>query len=200
MNCVDKILIRLNNKPINNLVDKIINKGIEKPNAIPIIFCSVIALYSTTHFLFNLKGGTDSIYIHFLILIQFVASISDINNKMIPLQLTLGAMSSGILIMLYFESLDVLKERIISAGLAFIILFILLLISKGQIGGGDLMLFLVTGFFTGIPSMLSILFLSVVISGLFSIVLVVFKKRGKSTEIPFAPFVLLATSISAIYL
>ncbi|MDF2989093.1 MAG: prepilin signal peptidase PulO-like peptidase [Eubacterium sp.] len=200
MSSLVKIKNKLNNKTINDFKSRIINKVRNKPNAIPIIICSVITFNSMANFLFNFKGGKEAIYIHFLILIQFIAAIGDINKKLIPLQLMLGALLAGTFTMLLFDGLAVFKEHLVSGGLAFFILLFLMLISKGQIGGGDLALFMVTGFFTGIPSMFSILFLSVIVSGIFSLVIVIYKKGGKKSEIPFAPFLLLATSISAMFI
>jgi leader peptidase (prepilin peptidase)/N-methyltransferase len=72
---------------------------------------------------------------------------------------------------------------------------LLILVSKRQVGGGDLALMTVTGFFTGVNAFFSILFVSIVLTGMYSLLLIFVKKGNRKTEIPFAPFILLATVI-----
>lgn len=79
--------------------------------------------------------------------------------------------------------------------MAFLIIAPLIYITKGQIGTGDLMLLAVTGLFSGWTGLLNILFLSVLLSGIFSFFIVVLKKGSGRSEIPFAPFIFLATVV-----
>lgn len=72
---------------------------------------------------------------------------------------------------------------------------LLLLISfatKGAFGAGDALVLIVTGSFLGIGRNISLFFLSLILSALFSIGLMVFGKCKKEKEFPFVPFVFAA--------
>ena len=70
------------------------------------------------------------------------------------------------------------------------------LISRGGIGVGDVKLFAVIGCFVGSGTILTLTFLSVVVSAAYSIIMLVLKKTGLKEEIPFAPFVLVGTVLT----
>lgn len=70
------------------------------------------------------------------------------------------------------------------------------LISRGGIGAGDVKLFAVIGCFVGSGTILTLTFLSVVVSAAYSIIMLVLKKTGLKEEIPFAPFVLVGTVLT----
>lgn len=70
------------------------------------------------------------------------------------------------------------------------------LISRGGIGAGDVKLFAVIGCFVGSGTILTLTFLSVVVSAAYSIIMLVLKKTGLKEEIPFAPFGLVGTVLT----
>ncbi len=69
---------------------------------------------------------------------------------------------------------------------------LLLLISfatKGAFGVGDALVLMVTGSFLGTQKNLSLFFLSLILSAVFSIGLMIFGKCAKDKEFPFVPFI-----------
>lgn len=70
------------------------------------------------------------------------------------------------------------------------------LVSRGGIGAGDVKLFTVIGCFVGSGTILTLTFLSVVVSAAYSIIMLVLKKTALKEEIPFAPFVLVGTILT----
>ena len=130
-----------------------------------------------------------------LVTIQLVSSINDLYNKTISLKLIFVGILIGYAGFLWLFHADIFRNHILGGVVAFLIMALLIVLSKGQIGGGDLWLMTLTGFFTGIYSCFSILFISIILAGIYSLLLLLAKKADRRTEIPFAPFILIATVI-----
>lgn len=167
---------------------KVINK-----NAISIILCVCAWCISILCILMKSDPFPTLLTMVVIITIHLLAALSDIYNRIIPLKLTLSALVIGILIYVIFYNTKVGLNYILAGFFAFIIVKILIVITKSQIGGGDLALMTVTGLFVGVASFFSILFIAILLSGIYSVILLLIKKVDKKTEIPFAPFILLAT-------
>ena len=69
-------------------------------------------------------------------------------------------------------------------------LLILSLITKGKIGIGDALMFMITGALLGINANVSLLYLTCLLSGLFALILLITKKKNRQERIPLAPFTL----------
>gem|GEM_PF-4752195 len=178
-----------------NKVLRMINSLIKGKHKISLFCCFVIAVASAGA-VFSGVGKTDKgILAAALMLVQLVAAASDLNSKMIPFCLMPLSLLLGTAILYLTDGSGDFKNHIIGGLVAFAVLVIMIFISKGQIGGGDLQLFTVTGFYTGGFVVLSIILLSTVFSGLYSLFLLILGKGGRSTEFAFAPFVLYATAI-----
>lgn len=68
--------------------------------------------------------------------------------------------------------------------------------SKGGMGGGDIKLMGVLGFWLGWRTTLLMMLLSFLIGGVLSILLLFFKIKGRKEAIPFGPFIAIATFIT----
>ncbi|MSU75777.1 MAG: prepilin peptidase [Candidatus Magasanikbacteria bacterium] len=74
------------------------------------------------------------------------------------------------------------------------------LVSRGKwIGGGDVRLGVVMGALLGFPNILVALFLAYVGGGLISLPLVIFKKKGMQSQIPFGTFLSVATLVAMLW-
>lgn len=88
-------------------------------------------------------------------------------------------------------------NSLLSALLASIFFLIIFLISRGQwMGFGDVELAFLMGLFLGFPKILLALLLSFLIGAIIGIGLVIFKKKELKSEVPFAPFLVIATFIA----
>ncbi len=178
------------NKTING-----IDKETIKKNAIPMIFCFITWAVVNILLLYYTGLGIVFITTFLLLTMQLIASINDLYNKTIPLKLIISGSIIGLLIFIVFNKSNALIICLFGGVTAFALMKLLILISKRQVGEGDLALMTATGFYAGINNFFSILFISIVLTGLYSLFLVFTKKGDRKTEIPFAPFVLLATII-----
>lgn len=155
----------------------------------------IICLGTEIHILFTRNIGVPVVMTVVLLFIQLAAASSDLRNRTIPLWLILSSMVFGALFLCFSSNSISIKTHIFGGLSAFLIIAPLIYITKGQIGTGDLMLLAVTGLFSGWTGLLNILFLSVLLSGIFSFFIVVLKKGSGRSEIPFAPFIFLATVV-----
>lgn len=73
-----------------------------------------------------------------------------------------------------------------------ILMLLVSLITKGQIGTGDGIIFCITGLGLGFWNNLWLLMLSLFMAGIFSGILWMLKRVGRKSEIPFVPFILIS--------
>lgn len=71
-----------------------------------------------------------------------------------------------------------------------VVLLIIGYLSKEKIGYGDGLLFVATGVYLGFWNNLILLWLSSTLAGIYGLILMIFKKKRKESEIPLVPFIL----------
>lgn len=82
---------------------------------------------------------------------------------------------------------------LLTGGILFLLVYFL---SRGGVGMGDVKLMGVVGSYVGIGGIMPTVFLTVMVSAIYSIILLLLKKIGWKEEIPFAPFVLAGTVLA----
>ncbi len=87
----------------------------------------------------------------------------------------------------------------IGGAVGFALLFLVALISRGGMGGGDIKLAGFLGLTTGFPLILVAIFFAVVIGGLLSAILLLLKVRGRKQSIPFGPFLVFAALLTLVW-
>lgn len=142
--------------------------------------------------------------IRYLILyaVLFLTAWIDQGNRRIPnkiLKMLLGI--RGILIVLEWLMFPQLGLAVLISALLGMLLgggmFLLAhFISKGGVGMGDVKLLAVIGAYMGSGSIMSVVFLAVVASACYSIVMLILKKIKLKEEIPFAPFIFIGTVLA----
>lgn len=92
--------------------------------------------------------------------------------------------------------ISVIAAALIAGG----IFLAIILVSKGKwMGMGDVKIGILMGLILGLPQILIALFLAFLIGALVSIILLILKKKNLKSEIPFGPFLVLATIISLFF-
>ncbi|EPR08280.1 prepilin peptidase [Ruminiclostridium papyrosolvens] len=154
------------------------------------IICIVVWTIGSIVTVGFLNKSKVAVAIEVLLIVQLLAAIWDINNMTIPAKITVPAILAGVGIMAFTGRI---LEGMAALIVSFILMKLLAIISRNQVGGGDVAIMTVTGLYTGISTLISTLFTSVTLAGLFSAIIIVSGKAHKKTEIPFAPFILAAT-------
>ncbi len=127
-----------------------------------------------------------------LVIVSFliVIFVYDLKHYIIPDVVIYPA----IIISFFFSSFALLSL----AGAAFFLSIVL--VSKGKwMGMGDVKLAVFMGFVLGWPNILSALLLSFVLGAIVGVVLIILKRKKLKSEIPFGPFLCLATLIMMLY-
>ncbi|ADD02327.1 peptidase A24A domain protein [Thermoanaerobacter italicus Ab9] len=134
----------------------------------------------------------------FIAAILITVSFIDIDYKIVPNKIILVGFIGGIIfrILMYnYGLIDYIVGLILGGG----ILLLISLISGGEIGGGDIKLMALIGFFIGWKLTILVLFLSVIIGALGGVILVALKIKGGKDYIPFVPYISIAWFISILY-
>ncbi|MCR5772035.1 MAG: prepilin peptidase [Butyrivibrio sp.] len=128
------------------------------------------------------------IFIVLIMLILLIASIYDIKNKAITVpMLVIGAVTAVIcgIFQLYFGT--TLYSEIVSLFPGALVLAIAYL-TREQIGFGDGFMILFLGPVFGLVNVIIGISAAFILSALFSAALLIFKKAGKKSKLPFLPF------------
>ncbi|HCP15481.1 MAG TPA: prepilin peptidase [Peptococcaceae bacterium] len=119
-----------------------------------------------------------------------VISAIDLEHGIIPDGLSVLLLGTGIVY--HFLSMDIgLINRLLGMAVGFGLLFLLAVISKGGMGGGDIKLCAGIGFWLGFPGFLYALMAASIIGSIVSIALMALKRKGIKETIPFGPFLMI---------
>ncbi|SDK52104.1 prepilin peptidase [Natronincola ferrireducens] len=151
------------------------------------------------------------LYIQFGLSLQFMAygalasillaiSMIDYYHQIIPdgmviLIFLIGLVYKAVHMLLYDTSFPLLNSigGLLMGGGFFLLIAI---ISNGGMGGGDIKLMGVLGFWLGWKTTLLMMLLSFLIGGGLSVLLLAFKKKSRKEAVPFGPFIALAAFIT----
>jgi len=129
-----------------------------------------------------------------LLTLLFSACVVDLKSRKIPDIIIIVGILTGI----FFSAIKGPEEiviKLISGLLAALLLLLISWLSKGGVGMGDVKLIAFIGVYLGLGMTISVLSVSVILSGIAAAIILLLKKAGKNGIIPFAPFVLLGTVI-----
>lgn len=95
-----------------------------------------------------------------------------------------------------FISLEPWWDSLLGALVGFGVLYLIAVVSKGGMGGGDIKLFFVLGLVLGTINTLVTLFLAALIGSIVGIILLKKSGKGRKTPIPFGPSIAIAAIIT----
>ena len=124
-----------------------------------------------------------------LIIILGVICVFDIKRKKIPVYMLIILAAAGIISNFTVGEFDI--EKRIIAMLPGMILLIVSMITKQQIGYGDGLIILIMGLYIDIDDILSIVLSSFLLSSIAAIILMTVFKKKKNFEMAFSPFLLI---------
>lgn len=149
-----------------------------------------------------------SVYLVSILIIMFFI---DLKHMIIPNGLVIAALAGGIILFavrfFYDDSIIVNESWYISLlGMVIPSVFLLLVALFGYIanrseamGMGDVKIFVPIGLFLGLKLSVLALFLSMLIGGLAGVVLIITGLKERKSQVPFGPFIAVASLISLLY-
>jgi len=73
----------------------------------------------------------------------------------------------------------------------FLFYYLIIIISKGGMGGGDLKLSVYLGIFLGFPASIYAIYYGFLVGGIFALILLISGRKGLKAKIPFGPFLVI---------
>jgi len=142
---------------------------------------------------FNVKSALIMGLMSVFVVVTFI----DLEHKIIPDGITLPGIAIGLLLgplVLKISFIDSLLGVIVGGGLFFLVA----VVSRGGMGGGDIKLIAMMGGFIGWKAVLLTIFLGSAFGAAVGIALMALKGMHRKTPIPFGPF-LVAGAVAAIF-
>lgn len=130
-----------------------------------------------------------------LIICLITCTFIDLEHYIIPDKIILPTMIAGFLlnIVLHFESLlDYLMGFALGGG----IILLIVILSRGGMGGGDIKLFATVGMFLGLKLTALAMLLAFILGSIAGLILIIFKLKKMKDAIPFGPFIALGSAIA----
>jgi leader peptidase (prepilin peptidase)/N-methyltransferase len=131
-----------------------------------------------------------------LFAVVIAATMIDLGYRIIPDRLNLAGFLLGVILL--FESRDVLTANSIGFLAGGGILYLVAVVSRGGMGGGDIKLAAVMGLLLGWKYLLLALFLSFTAGAIVGVLLVLLKIKRMKEALPFGPFLALGSVIAAL--
>lgn len=137
---------------------------------------------------------TGNIFYVLLFLLLVTIFVIDLENQIIPDELSWLVLLGGVLYFFSFEKIFV------GFLLSFLILFIYLITKGRGMGLGDVKLILGLGVWLGLVNGFNFLFISFLTGGLFALILLISGKAKLKTKIAFGPFLIIGFLVTLLFI
>lgn len=87
----------------------------------------------------------------------------------------------------------------LGGAIGFIIFLVIVLVSRGGMGWGDVKLAALIGLATGFPLVFVAIIMAAILGGIVAVALLIARKRGRREMIPFGPFLAVATMVTLLW-
>ena len=138
--------------------------------------------------------GPDLVVATVLLAALVAITVIDLRLQIIPDAITLPGTLPGLVANVATQRLS-LVDSLLGIALGGGIFLVIILVSRGGMGGGDMKLGGMLGAFLGWKVALLALFIAVLLGGTFAIVLLLSGARGRKDAVPFGPFLALGGAI-----
>lgn len=162
----------------------------------PFVELSTGILFAYAYFYFGLQ--LELIVALIFISLLMIIFVSDLYYMLIPNKILLFFLPFIVLARIFIP-LDPWYDALIGAVVGYLLLALIIIVSKGGMGAGDMKLFGVIGFVLGWKNVLLTFFLAAFFGALIGGLLMLFKRVKKGQPIPFGPFIVLAALIAYFY-
>ncbi|MGJ9457201.1 prepilin peptidase [Oceanobacillus sp. CF4.6] len=133
-----------------------------------------------------------------LVSMLMIILVTDITYMLIPNKVLFFFLPFFI-VMRFVVPLNPWWSAIVGAIIGFGLIFIIILISRGGMGAGDMKLFGVLGIVLGTEKILVAFFLACVIGSVIGMMLILFNVIERKQPVPFGPYIVLAALITYFY-
>ncbi|MDD5146247.1 MAG: prepilin peptidase [Candidatus Pacebacteria bacterium] len=161
-------------------------------------------IFNFYFFGFNYQNIIHFVYLLVIASLLEVIFIYDFKYSLIPNLVVYSAIATVFLYRIFEALVSGLWPGFVAALAAAILagglFFLIWLVSKGQwMGFGDVKLAFFMGIFLSWPAVLTALFFAFLIGAIIGLILMVAKKKGLKSEVPFGPFLVIGTFVAFIW-
>lgn len=139
----------------------------------------------------------------FLISLLLVVFVIDLSYKIIPNKINLFGftiiLTIKVLESLYYLSFAPLVDSILGLLIGAVPILLVILITNGGMGAGDMKLMAVIGMWFGLKFTYLVLVIGIFAASIMAVILLATKQSTKKSELPFAPFLFISTFICLIF-
>jgi leader peptidase (prepilin peptidase)/N-methyltransferase len=165
----------------------------------------------TTAVLFGLAYWQYSLSVElaialFYISLFMVILVIDLEHGLILNKIVYPALLVALLLSIFFslflpqiEIVPEIKQAAIGGGIGFIVFLLVVIVSRGGMGWGDVKLAALIGLVTGFPLIIIALLMGIILGGLVAVLLLALKIRKRKEAIPFGPFLAVATIVTLLW-
>ena len=147
---------------------------------------------------YNIFGLLNLIFILYIASSLIIIFVYDFKHYLIPDKVLFPAM--GVALIYDFINYHYLLNNILAAIGAVLFFLIIFFISKGRaMGFGDVKLVFLMGLLLGATKVLTALFLAFFFGAIIGVILMLWKKKGLKSEIPFGPFLITGTFLAMFF-
>lgn len=133
-----------------------------------------------------------------LISMLMILFVTDITYMRIPNKIILFFLPL-LIIMRILSPLDPWYNAIIGAVVGYVLVALIIILSKGGMGAGDMKLLGVLGIVLGLGKVLLTFFIAALIGAVVGLILMALRKLNRKQPIPFGPYIIVATIITYFY-
>ncbi|WP_461180688.1 prepilin peptidase [Virgibacillus kimchii] len=133
-----------------------------------------------------------------LVSMLMIILVSDLKYMVIPNKVLLFFLPL-LIIMRIIVPLETWYSSIAGALTGFFLLTLIILVSRGGMGAGDMKLFVLLGLLLGMDKLLLAFFLSCLLGAVIGVLLIIVKRVQRKQPVPFGPFIAIASLISYFY-
>ncbi|WP_368490357.1 A24 family peptidase [Clostridium sp. BJN0013] len=146
-----------------------------------------------------IKFGISIEFVKYIVFISIMIVIGmiDSDTKDVYFKTTGTGIAAGIVFLgIYFYRGMPIKTYIYGGILAGVFLSLIILITKGGMGWGDVEISVVCGLFLGFKYTIVMLFMAFIIGAAAGVILILLRKKSRKDYIPFGPFMVIASAIT----
>lgn len=167
------------------------------PFLYPIVEILMGIMFLTYNLRFTIYESNIFVWLIGLIVIVFLvfSAVFDFKYMILPDFSTIILISSALIFwfLKQFGNLNYIFSSILSFGFLY---FLYLVTKRKGMGFGDVKLAIFMGLLLGYPKVIVAFYIAFVVGAVVSLFLIIFKKAGRKTQIPFGPFLILGTFVA----
>jgi leader peptidase (prepilin peptidase) / N-methyltransferase len=146
------------------------------------------------------KFGITPLFVVYTLMVSslLVIALIDLDHKIIPNIITIPGVIVGFFLSLWILPITPL-DSLLGLTLGGTMFYVIALVWRGGMGGGDIKLIAMIGSFLGLQGAIFTMFSSALLGSVIGVILILLRKKGRKDTVPFGPFLAVGAIIYIFY-